>query len=606
MSLKKYFVFLLLCASINTAYAQLNAVTIGNSIEQGNNCYIITEDKLSQAGGVWYDNAINFDSDFTIYYQNNFGNKDGNGADGMALVFKRNATPEIGVIGGGIGYERITPALAVEFDTYQNGERGDPAFDHISIMQGGSSNHNTSNNLMGPVQASATSLNIEDGIAHDIKIEWIASETTLNIYFDCQLRLSLNKDIKTSVFFGDDTVFFGFVGSTGGFSNLHEVCFNSISFVENLLLKDTTICQGSSTSVDATIPSGATYSWTPTTGVSNPNIANPSFSPNTTTKYTVTIGDVCGETSTEEFTLTVLPPKEIPIFDEVTPICQGQTLIALPTTSNNGISGTWSPALNNMATTTYTFTPNAGQGCVLSTTLEIEVIPPNTPTFNSPTSICKGEMVDNLTTVSNEGITGSWSEPINNQTTTTYTFTPDPNQCSSSIDIQIEVIPISELELSIDFTSEPFTDNQSVIATVTNGNGMYEYQLNDGVWGSQNIFTNIIGCDENIIRVRQLNGCSLTVAKTFRVLDYPKFFTPNGDSFNPTWNIDCLKDQTESKITIFDRYGKLLVQISPTGLGWDGMYNGNLMPTDDYWFKVEYFNKDGQPSVFTSNFSLKR
>jgi hypothetical protein len=61
----------------------------------------------------------------------------------------------------------------------------------------------------------------------------------------------------------------------------------------------------------------------------------------------------------------------------------------LPTTSNNGITGTWSPALNNAATTTYTFTPTAGQ-CATSTTLSITVSPNVTPTFTAIAPVCSG------------------------------------------------------------------------------------------------------------------------------------------------------------------------------------------------------------------------
>jgi gliding motility-associated-like protein len=80
----------------------------------------------------------------------------------------------------------------------------------------------------------------------------------------------------------------------------------------------------------------------------------------------------------------------------------------------------------------------------------------------------------------------------------------------------------------------------------------------------------------------------------------------NGDSRNASWNIECLKDQVGARIRIYDRYGKLLASINPSRLGWDGTYNGAFMPTNDYWFRMEYLNKEGQPKVFTSNFTLKR
>ncbi|MGK4567490.1 T9SS sorting signal type C domain-containing protein [Flavobacterium sp. 3HN19-14] len=61
----------------------------------------------------------------------------------------------------------------------------------------------------------------------------------------------------------------------------------------------------------------------------------------------------------------------VPTFSAVAPVCNG-TVAALPTTSTNNITGTWSPAINPNATTVYTFTPDAGQ-CAASTTLTITV-----------------------------------------------------------------------------------------------------------------------------------------------------------------------------------------------------------------------------------------
>ncbi len=433
----------LVCISFLTCEinAQLNATTIGDATDLGNNCYRITPDLLNQSGGVWYDNPIDFDEDFTIYYQNNFGTKDANGADGMALVFKRDETPVIGGLGGGLGYDGITESLIVEFDTFFNGENNDLASDHVAILRDGVPNHGSGfNNLVGPFQASPTSANIEDGVDHEIKIQWNATTQIFDVYFDCDLRLSLNLDIKANIFSNDDTVFFGFVGSTGGLSNLHQVCFNSITFVDNLLFEDQDICLGDGYNVDATVPSGDTYTWSPTLGVSNPNIPNPTLSPTVTTTYTVTISDACGETTTENITINVFP-VETPIFDPIAPICEGDALAPLPTTSNNGITGTWSPALDNTTTTTYTFTPDNNQ-CSPETTLEIVVNPFITPTFPVVAPICDGAVLAPLPVTSNEGITGTWSPALDNTATTTYTFTPDAGQgCVLPTTLEIVVNP---------------------------------------------------------------------------------------------------------------------------------------------------------------------
>jgi gliding motility-associated-like protein len=88
------------------------------------------------------------------------------------------------------------------------------------------------------------------------------------------------------------------------------------------------------------------------------------------------------------------------------------------------------------------------------------------------------------------------------------------------------------------------------------------------------------------------------------IIDYPYYFTPNGDGIHDTWNIVGLADKPGTRIYIFDRYGKLLKQISSTGAGWDGTYNGSQMPSDDYWFTVDY--EEGTMKQFKAHFTLKR
>lgn len=89
--------------------------------------------------------------------------------------------------------------------------------------------------------------------------------------------------------------------------------------------------------------------------------------------YTITVKDARGCINTAIAIITA-PGNITPAFDPVPPICSGTTLNALPAISINGITGNWSPALNNTATTVYTFTPTAGQ-CANAVTLTITVTP---------------------------------------------------------------------------------------------------------------------------------------------------------------------------------------------------------------------------------------
>src|SRR5690606_20430701 len=136
----------------------------------------------------------------------------------------------------------------------------------------------------------------------------------------------------------------------------------------------------------------------------------------------------------------VIEPNVTPTFNAVGPFCSGATIPALPTTSINGITGTWSPAINNTQTTTYTFTPDDGQ-CATTTILQIVIEPNVTPTFAAVGSFCSGATIPPLPTTSTNGITGTWSPAINNTQTTTYTFTPDDGQCATTTTLQIVIEP---------------------------------------------------------------------------------------------------------------------------------------------------------------------
>jgi large repetitive protein len=131
------------------------------------------------------------------------------------------------------------------------------------------------------------------------------------------------------------------------------------------------------------------------------------------------------------------------------------------------------------------------------------------------------------------------------------------------------------------------------------------YSIDDGPVQVSNLFTNAIP-GTHIVTVTDSTGCTY-LTKTVNIIGYPHYFTPNGDGFHDTWNITGLG--ASARIYIFDRYGKLIKQIASIGEGWDGTYNGHLLPASDYWFKVEYtedFPIIGTNKVFNSHFSLKR
>lgn len=84
------------------------------------------------------------------------------------------------------------------------------------------------------------------------------------------------------------------------------------------------------------------------------------------------------------------------------------------------------------------------------------------------------------------------------------------------------------------------------------------------------------------------SGSCPPISETFYVLNYPKFFTPNGDGNNDFWRIKNLQYFPKTTVTIFDRYGKLIYQFNETDAGWNGLYQNNQLPSDDYWFTIEF------------------
>jgi gliding motility-associated-like protein len=151
-------------------------------------------------------------------------------------------------------------------------------------------------------------------------------------------------------------------------------------------------------------------------------------------------------------------------------------------------------------------------------------------------------------------------------------------------------------------TNEAFSENQSITVTAT-GDGEYEYQLDDNDFQDENIFENV-NQGPHTINVHDKYGCGNSTLNVF-IINYPKFFTPNGDGANDTWNIYSLEQQPKSKIIIYDRFGKILKSLTMNGNSWDGTLNGQPLPSDDYWFTISYI-EDGATKEFKSHFSLIR
>ena len=210
-----------------------------------------------------------------------------------------------------------------------------------------------------------------------------------------------------------------------------------------------------------------------------------------------------------------------------------------------------------------------------------------------------------------------WFDPTGTLVSTSVTYTPLVGGTFTAIATNLAtgcqntvttlVDPSSPPEVSAVVTTEFFADLHVIQASAT-GEGIYEFSLDDGPWQTSGTFEDVTPGFHSVI-ARDINGCGTGTTQVL-VIDYPHFFTPNGDGYNDTWRVEGIETRPLAKIYIYDRFGKLLKQLSPLGPGWDGTFNGENLPATDYWFTIRldvvFGEAESVIKEFTGHFSLKR
>ncbi|MGB3548236.1 MAG: gliding motility-associated C-terminal domain-containing protein [Saprospiraceae bacterium] len=387
--------FLLVCH--HATQAQTEFFTNGSARAVNDSCFVLTNDVLWEVGSIWYPDKIDLRNDFDLVMTMNFGSNDLMGADGIVFGLQPVSTT-IGMAGGGIGFENISPALGVEFDTYQNFNNGDPSFDHVAILRNGNNNHGSPNNLAGPVQALVNSPNVETGNFIDLRVTWKAGAQTLTVYFGCDERLTYTGDIINEIFNGDPFVFYGFTSATGGFANKQEICFTFNSFLEQLP-DEIRVCPGGQVFLD--VGGGVRYEWTPGAGLSDSLANNVTIAPDSTTLYTVAVFDDCDLPRFDDVLITVTGDSAFIDLGPDTTLCDGDALnfdITVPTATYD-----WIVPDNDAAGPRYTAT---GPGlyevtatrtdiiCTTSDRVRLNYRPQPQLDLRGDTTICEGQLVE--------------------------------------------------------------------------------------------------------------------------------------------------------------------------------------------------------------------
>lgn len=429
-------------------FAQFNLS--GTAFASAANCWQLTSAINNQVGSAYGINTINLTNNFDAKYFVNLGTSDG-GADGMVFLFKSAAIPAFGTGGGGIGFEGLTNCLGVEIDTYQNGNYGDPAADHLAVISQGVTNHSAGTNLAGPVSATATSSNIEDGVNHIFRVNWNATTQTLKVYFDCVLRLTYTGNIVANIFNNNPVVNFGFIGSTGGVNNVQSFCLITSNLASALAFSDTTICKGTPVSLYAGT-AGPTYSWSPSTYLNSTISSSPTSTPQASTTYYLMKTQYC---DTVRDTVSVnIHPQTILNLGPDTSICVGDSAI-LNAYSPGFATYTWNNGSTDSAIVVYTSGAQAlivtdTNGCIANDTKIINVISTPQPFLGNDTSLCAGETLQ-LDVSSSPGTKlwndGSAFSTMNVDTSGTYWVQINNAGCfgSDSISIEFDPLPIFNL-----------------------------------------------------------------------------------------------------------------------------------------------------------------
>ena len=155
-------------------------------------------------------------------------------------------------------------------------------------------------------------------------------------------------------------------------------------------------------------------------------------------------------------------------------------------------------------------------------------------------------------------------------------------------------------------------DNNSILINDTNNNlgkGDYEFALDDfnGIYTDNPFFENV-SAGNHVVFVKDKKGCGFVSLDVF-ILGFPKFFTPNNDGINDVWQINGLGPNYSdaSKVSIYNRYGKLIKQMPAKNAIWDGTFNGQYLPSTDYWFIAELvLTSSGNVKIYKGHFSLVR
>lgn len=411
----------------------------------------------------------------------------------------------------------------------------------------------------------------------------------------------------------DSTTIFTVVVGDDCYQDTLDVIVN----VENIIpsiTPDTIICEGESVQIQ--VSGGISYSWSPTTGLNDPNISNPIASPVVATMYYVDITTPAGCGASDSIFIDVVPsPDQDPLPDEIQ-ICLGSShQFSLPSGfdyswgNNYFISDTDSNIVivNPPIDTTYYVSVSNVCG-TYTDTVDINVVQVYAETGND-TIICKGASL-NVTAIG--GSTYQWfpSAYFDDPNAQNPIVTPpypmeiwvqvtDSIGCTDTDSMFINFYPTTFLTVSPDYYGLE-GDTAQIWASAT-GPGTLFWTPAEYI-ECTNCDTTIVYPPNNMTYIANFidtNGCLITnsVNIYFDPLLYvPNTFTPNGDGMNDFFGAKGGNFRT-FELLIFNRWGELIFEGEHIDDWWDGKYKGEYVQDGVYVWKIRYEDLNGNIKV---------
>lgn len=292
---------------------------------------------------------------------------------------------------------------------------------------------------------------------------------------------------------------------------------------------DVTLCSGTTATLNAT--GGTSYTWTPATGLSNSNIANPISNVSVTTVYTVTVENN-GCTASDVVSVNVTNTLVIDAGTDET-ICSGQGVVLTATggstyswTPNTGLSSTTGNVVNASPTITTVYTVNVSAGgCSASDVVTVFVNP--SPTVNisavGPTTVCTGGSVSLTSTTSVSSYTwsnGATTSSITVNVTDNYYLTVSDGSCTANSNIIAVTVYTPSVANITPNGSTTFCNGDSLILSANTGS---VYAWSTGAT-TQTISVNTAGTYS--VTVDDLYGCAPATSASITVAVNPNPPTP--------------------------------------------------------------------------------